>query len=51
MARGVWYNQDFPYVIGIIISIASVVGSSYYYGKQAFTWTEDVEPSGYDGGS
>ena len=43
MSRGVWYWQDFPWQVGLVLSIAATGGSFYLYGKQALTWTEDEE--------
>ena len=41
MARGVLYSQDFPYQIGLVISLASTGGSFYFYAKQALDWKEE----------
>jgi len=45
MSRGVGYWADFPWQIGVVISLAATGGSFYYYGKQALEWSEpgDVE--------
>ncbi len=43
MARGVWYWQDFPWQVGLVLSIIATGGSFYLYGKQAFNWTEDAD--------
>ena len=45
MARGVWDWQDFPWPLGLGLAIAATVGSFYFYGNQALTWTEDEEIS------
>jgi Predicted membrane protein (DUF2214) len=42
MARGVWYQPDFPWPVGLVVSLAAMGGSFFIYGKQALTWTEEA---------
>jgi hypothetical protein len=41
MARGVWYQPDFPWPLGLVLSLAAMGTSFYLYGRQALTWTEE----------
>ena len=41
MSRGVWYWQDFPWQVGLVLSIAATGGSFFLYGRQALNWAEE----------
>jgi putative membrane protein len=41
MARGVWYVNDFPWAIGVILYALSLGGAGYKYGKGAFDMMEE----------
>lgn len=45
MARGVGYNADFPFQIGLVVSILATGGSFFFYSKQALGWDEEEEGS------
>jgi hypothetical protein len=40
MARGVWYSNDFPWPAGLVWVLLVSGGASFFYGKQAVTWTD-----------
>jgi putative membrane protein len=40
MARGVAYNEDFPWQLGATVAVLTLVGSGALYARQALTWTE-----------
>jgi hypothetical protein len=42
MSRGVLYSDDFPLPAGIALVVLTTAGSSFVYGKQALTWSENV---------
>lgn len=41
MARGVWYAGDFPWPAGLVLALVTTGGATYYYGKQALTWSDE----------
>jgi hypothetical protein len=43
MARGVTYWNDFPWPVGLALTVLISGGSCYYYGKQALTWTDEAQ--------
>jgi hypothetical protein len=40
MSRGVWYWEDFPWQVGLVLSVAATGGSFFLYGRQALQWKE-----------
>jgi uncharacterized membrane protein len=40
MARGVGYNENFPWQLGAALTVLTLVGSGALYAKQALTWEE-----------
>lgn len=43
MARGVGYNNDFPWPVGAALVTLVTAGSAFVYAKQALTWTEETD--------
>jgi putative membrane protein len=40
MARGVGYNEDFPWQLGAAFTVLTLIGSGTLYARQALTWEE-----------
>lgn len=40
MARGVFYWDDLPWPVGLVVAVVAMVGSFYFYGQQALNWDE-----------
>lgn len=43
MARGVGYQPDLPWQVGMVVSLVATGGSFYFYARQALNWSEEEE--------